>query len=168
MALIACPSCDREISDMAAACPQCGHPTGGTANPFAAPAASLADPVAAGADYPGAEYAGADYSKLNQVAHGQRLVLFALLISLFAALGAGAIGAYGMLLGNLVAIVLAIYGLIQMTIGFRYSVITQILLVASMLVPGLNWLVMLLICNRANKALKAAGYKVGLMGADQR
>ena len=27
MALIECPECQRQISDMAAACPHCGHPT---------------------------------------------------------------------------------------------------------------------------------------------
>ena len=28
MALIKCPECDREISDQAKACPNCGHPNG--------------------------------------------------------------------------------------------------------------------------------------------
>ena len=37
MALITCPDCNREISDKATACPNCGHPTETQAHRFAGP-----------------------------------------------------------------------------------------------------------------------------------
>lgn len=157
MPLISCPSCAHQISDQAVACPQCGHPMA-TANPYAAPGSSVADPVAA----------GTDYSALNEVARGQRILLLALLVSIVAAFSIGFLGETPVLLISIVAGLAGIYGLLVMARGLGYSILTRIVLTLGMLVPTLNWLVMLLLCNTANKKLKAAGYKLGLMGAAAR
>lgn len=33
MALISCPACEKQISEMASACPNCGHPAEGVSQP---------------------------------------------------------------------------------------------------------------------------------------
>lgn len=125
-------------------------------NPYAAPTSGVGDP-----EQP-------DFSTLNAVARGQRIVLVALLLSIFAAFGAGLIGAVAALAIFVVTAIASIYGLLVLAAGLGYSYVTRFVLLVGLLVPTLNWLIMLMLCNTANKRLKAAGYKLGLMGADPR
>lgn len=48
MPLIACPTCDKQISDAAAACPHCGHPMAPAPSTPSVPTPPVAQPAADG------------------------------------------------------------------------------------------------------------------------
>lgn len=66
------------------------------------------------------------------------------------------------------ALIFSIVGVVRATGALGKSIPTRVIYAVLMLVPLLNWLIMASVSSQATKALKAAGFKVGLFGANQR
>lgn len=107
------------------------------------------------------------------VRRGQKLVIWAILLNILVPIVAIALGGVGrttailVQIGGLVAVAFAIYGLYCLGKGMRASILVGIVTVLCMFVPLLNLLVLLLINGSATRRLRAAGYKVGLLGASK-
>ncbi len=104
-------------------------------------------------------------SDMHRVARGQKLIVYACVIYLAAMALQVAFGPPANLL-NLLALPLALIGLVRLAGGLGYSSLAKVLLVALMLVPIVNLITLLIVNSRATSALRAAGYKVGLLGAE--
>jgi hypothetical protein len=127
-------------------------------NPYAPPKAHVAD---ASSSPP------ADVQRLNRVASGQRLVVVSLIVSL-AALGLrAAVGEAGMLI-SLFGSIIGIVGVVRLSSALGSHVVVRVLYAICMLLPLVNLLIMARLSAKATKALRAAGYRVGLFGASQR
>ena len=125
-------------------------------NPYSPPKAEVAD-VDASADI--------DYVRLNRVASGQRLIISAFLLSIGAAILA-AILPFAFIF-TLVASVMGIVGVVRATGGLGTHAVMRVLYSLLMLVPLFNLLVVARLSAKSTKVLRAAGYKVGLLGAAQ-
>jgi hypothetical protein len=123
-------------------------------NPFQTPVADLA------AEPPGA-------ASLSELARGQKLLIYAILINIAAIVLRNAVGALGAVVLGLMTLVLAITGIFGIAAALRFSTLAKWLLALSMLIPFVNLIVMLLLNVRATKVLKSGGYKVGLLGASK-
>jgi hypothetical protein len=123
-------------------------------NPFQAPTAELV------AERPGA-------ASLRELARGQKLLIFAILINIAAIVLRSALSTLLAAVLGLVTLVLAIMGILGMAAALRFTSAVKVLLALSMLIPFVNLVVMLFLNVRATKVLKARGYKVGLLGASK-
>ena len=101
---------------------------------------------------------------IKKLASGQKLVIYAVLVNF---LTIGLQVAFGDIAGlvAIIAVVLSVIGIFRLASGFSYSVGIKILLVALMFIPLINIIALLKLNSRATKALRAAGFKVGLLGA---
>jgi hypothetical protein len=130
-----------------------------TPNPYAPPKSHVADAV---------ESSAVDFAQLNRVAAGQRILIVALIASFMgAAIRSGAGPLVTLALGSIAA-VLSIVGVLRVDGGLGGSVLSRILYVIAMLLPLINLIIMVTLSMRATKALRAAGYEVGFLGAKQR
>ena len=115
--------------------------------------------------------------QVGEVARGQKIVIFAVLLNILA-LGAMYASLANHLSGNvgvmvyigswavrLLAYVLGIYGVVKIGSGLEWSGFSKFLLVFVLLLPLINVLTLLIVNGHATAHLKAAGYKVGLAGA---
>jgi hypothetical protein len=68
----------------------------------------------------------------------------------------------------LAAVAISIVGVLRIDGGLEGSVLSRILYVIAMLLPLINLIIMFTLNMRATKALRAAGYDVGFLGAKQR
>jgi hypothetical protein len=107
--------------------------------------------------------AGTDGS-IEDVAAGQRMIIFAILLNIVAAILSVTVAESLIWLGA-GATVLAILGLVRLSDGLGYSGGTKILLIILSFFPLIALVMLLVINDKATKALRAAGYKVGLFGA---
>jgi hypothetical protein len=71
------------------------------------------------------------------------------------------------LVGGIVALVLSLVGVFLLGSGMGHSLGMNILSAVLMLVPMINIVTMLVLNFLATKALRTAGYKVGLLGASR-
>jgi len=101
---------------------------------------------------------------LDDVAYGQKKVIYAILLYFAAAFGAKLIGLL-VLFALLGCIVLSWTGIYQITRGLGYAIWLRLLLLTLMLVPLLGLLALVMLSSRATARLRDAGYDVGLMGA---
>ncbi|MHA3772539.1 hypothetical protein ACXR0O_13470 [Verrucomicrobiota bacterium sgz303538] len=109
----------------------------------------------------------------HKVRIGQKCLLYAILIYLVAlslgGLAKGQVAAplFGVLIGllGLTVIVLGIVGTLKIGDGLRYSLTLRIALAFLIVVPLVNLVVLLVLNAKATSRLRAAGYKVGLLGA---
>jgi hypothetical protein len=122
-------------------------------NPFQAPTGDLAVEQVAPAS-------------LTDLARGQKLLIYAILVNIATIVLRGAFGPLLGLLG-LVTLVLSIMGIFGMAAALRFSTLSKVLLAISMLIPRVNLIVMLVLNGKATKVLKAGGYNVGLLGASK-
>ena len=65
----------------------------------------------------------------------------------------------------LIAIVLAVFGIVRMSRGLNISLIIIVLMAMGMVVPFLNLVILLIINALATRFLRDHGYTVGLLGA---
>ena len=125
-------------------------------NPFAPPEARVADHARQGAD---------DIALLNRIASGQRLLVVAVLVSFLSMVFRGNP------VGTIVAIVsgiVSIVGAVRLSAALGSPAWVRFVSGILMLVPLVNLTTMLVLSSRATRRLRAAGYRVGLMGANQR
>jgi hypothetical protein len=101
---------------------------------------------------------------IKKVASGQKLIIYAILVNF---LTVGLQVAFGHIAGlvAIIAVVLSVIGIFRLASGLGYSVGIKILLVVLMFVPLINIITLLMLNSSATKALRAAGFKVGLLGA---
>ncbi|GGD56113.1 hypothetical protein [Pseudoxanthomonas indica] len=113
----------------------------------------------------------------SEVARGQKIVIFAVLLNILAVGVIIAAPAYGvspelggtLLLGSwgvrILAFILGIFGVLKIGGGLDWSGISKVLIFIALLIPLINILTLLVVNGKATAFLKAAGYKVGLAGA---
>jgi hypothetical protein len=105
-------------------------------------------------------------TSIEKVATGQKLIIYAILVNFLTMGLVAAFGDIAALLG-IVAIVLSLAGLMRLGSGLHYSTGKKILLVLLMFVPLISIITLAILNSRATKALRAAGYRVGLLGASR-
>jgi hypothetical protein len=108
---------------------------------------------------------------IEQVAIGQKLILYAIVANLATFALTAALGGKAGIFLSLVAVgslVLTIVGITRLGSGLGYSVAPRVLLIVVAFIPFANLAMLLLTNAQATKALREAGYKVGLMGAQAR
>jgi hypothetical protein len=125
-------------------------------NRYSPPRAHVENDATASSEY--------DDETLQRIASGQRMVIMALIAS-FVAVGMRSAAGQLSLVVSLGASVVSIVGVVRLAGGLGASVITRVLYALGCLVPLVNLLVMIHLSMRANKALRAAGYRIGLLGA---
>jgi hypothetical protein len=103
---------------------------------------------------------------MEDVASGQRIVILAILVNIVTLVARGA-GADLAIVApvSILAAVAAILGVLRMTNGLGYSSGKQILFIILVLVPLASLVTLAILNARATKALRAAGYEVGFLGA---
>ena len=101
---------------------------------------------------------------IEKVASGQKLIIYAILVQ-FLTIGLQA--AFGDIAGlvAIVAVIMSLVGMFRLASGLGSSTGVKILLVILLLVPLVGLMTLLVLNSRATKALRNAGYKVGLLGA---
>lgn len=100
---------------------------------------------------------------IDKVASGQKLIIYAILVNF---LTAGLIAAFGDVAGlmGIVAIIMSFVGMFRLAGGLGYSTAAKILILVLLLVPLVSLITLLVLNSRATKALRAAGFQVGLLG----
>jgi hypothetical protein len=101
---------------------------------------------------------------MERVVRGQKFIVYACLVYLVAIVLQIALGPAAGLI-SLIALPLALIGLVRLCGGLGYSLLVKILLVILMFVPIVNLVTLLILNSRATSSLRAAGYTVGLLGA---
>ncbi len=101
---------------------------------------------------------------IENVASGQKLIIYAILVNF---LTFGLQAAFGDIAGlvGIVAIIMSLVGMFRLASGLGYSTGAKIGLIILLLVPLVGLITLLVLNSRATKALQGAGYKVGLLGA---
>ena len=131
-------------------------------NPFAAPQSSV-----------GRTAAGQQYPNIELVASGQKLVIYAILVNLLTVGRGAAAPALGsaspafLFAVGAVALVLSLLGIYRLATGLEMGLGVRILCMLLMVVPLANLVVLLVLNSRATRALRDAGYTVGLLGASK-
>lgn len=101
---------------------------------------------------------------LDDVAYGQKKVIYAILLYL-AAVGLIQFLGFFSLAALLISIGMSWAGIYKITRGLKYPFWLRLVLLALMLLPLVGLLVLLFLSNRATARLKQAGFSVGLLGA---
>ena len=120
-------------------------------NPYQSPPSRVADVVD---------------GNIEASAGGQKLVIYAILIYFLAAASRLVIGPLALLIA-LLALGLAIAGILKLSAGMGFSTLTKIVCVVLMFVPLVGLIMLLVLNSKATKRLQAAGYRVGLLGASK-
>ncbi|MDB9421139.1 MAG: hypothetical protein EWV55_17250 [Microcystis viridis Mv_BB_P_19951000_S69] len=105
--------------------------------------------------------------ELQEIARYHRLLLWSILAAIVANLSRLSLGDQPIgLLVYFAAAVFQIFALYKLGRSLKFSAVWMVLFIVGSLVPLLGLLILLLMHNRAMKAMKSAGVKVGFMGAD--
>lgn len=114
-------------------------------------------------------------SSIENVVSGQKMIIYSipLILISYLLLGTRIAGEadFGVLLDSfgalliLVSYVIAFLGLLRVASGLGYSALNMLILIVVAFIPLFNLLNLLAVNARATRALKSAGYKVGLFGA---
>lgn len=123
-------------------------------NPYETPAAPLGEPAH-------------DAEEIEKVKKGQKLLIYAILINISAYLVQMAVGEIAVLV-NIVSVIMALVGLYYLAKGLGMSILMKIIVLILLFIPLLNLLTMLVMNSKATAKLRAAGYKVGLLGASKK
>jgi hypothetical protein len=121
-------------------------------NPYQAPAAQVGDAPAE------------DSAELREVARGQKLTIYSILLNL-ASFALGSVSPVLGMLASLAAAGLAIYGVVTLSTGLRIAVWVRVVLALLMFVPVANLVTLVVLNLRATRRLRDAGYRIGLLGA---
>jgi hypothetical protein len=105
--------------------------------------------------------------ELQEIAKYHRLLLWSLLVALVANLSHLYLGDQPIgLLVYFPAAAFQIFTLYKLGTSLKLSVVWMVLLMVGLFLPFMGLLILLSIHDKAMKAMKAAGVKVGFMGAD--
>lgn len=103
---------------------------------------------------------------IEQVASGQKMIIFAILINIVTYVLQIAVHPFLGLLA-LAAIALGIIGIVNLAKGLGKSTGLTVVFVILMFVPCVSLIMLLILNSEATKELQRAGYRVGLMGASK-
>jgi hypothetical protein len=102
---------------------------------------------------------------LDQVASGQKLIIYSILLS-FASMAANTAFPPALVFALvLVTAVMSIVGAVRLCNGMGFSALSKVLIIIGLLLPIVSLFVLVTLSIRATSRLKEAGYKVGLLGA---
>ena len=110
---------------------------------------------------------------LDKVRTGQKQIIFAILLNV-SVIGLGLIpkshdiaAIFGLFaaLGMVTALILSLFGVLRLSDGLGYSIGNRILFVLLMFLPLVSLIILLMLNGKGTRALQAAGYKVGILGA---
>ena len=101
---------------------------------------------------------------VEDIATGQKLIILALLVNIAGAVLVSRAGLEWAALG-LVAFGLALIGLLRLSSGLGYTSAKRTFLAILLLIPVVSLVTLAIVNAEATRALRAAGYKVGLLGA---
>lgn len=102
---------------------------------------------------------------LDQVASGQKLIIYSILLS-FASMAANTAFPPALVFALvLVTAVMSIVGAVRLCNGMGFSTLSKVLIIIGLLLPIVSLFVLVTLSIRATSRLKEAGYKVGLLGA---
>ena len=108
-------------------------------------------------------------SVLNEdIASGQKLVIYAILAYFLAMVLQSTLGPIGSIFSGLVvigALFMALFGIWQLSTGLGHPAPLRLLWIILMFVPLVNLLTMVILSAKGTSRLRAAGYTVGLLGA---
>jgi hypothetical protein len=124
-----------------------------TYNPYEAPKADIAAPVA-------------NEAGIEQVASAQKLIIYSILAYFAGAAARTFLGPIGLLV-VLCAVLMGLVGTFRLCSGLGYSMVTRVILIVLMFVPLVSLIVLLVLNAKATGRLRAAGYHVGLLGASR-
>ena len=104
--------------------------------------------------------------KSEKIRSGQKLIIYGILLYFCGILLQFVIGPFAaiLLIGTFA---LGIIGIIKLSNGFGYGVLSTVLVLIIMIIPVVGLIVLLIINSRATKYLTKNGYKVGLLGANK-
>jgi hypothetical protein len=122
-------------------------------NPYEAPKAPIEARAGAGLN-------------VEQIASGQKLVIYAILVNLGAVVLQVTVGRAAVLLG-FASLAMSIVGVVRLGRGMGVSPLSRTLLVIAMFIPLVSLVMLLVLNSRATAHLRNAGYKVGLLGASK-
>ncbi len=103
---------------------------------------------------------------IDKIARGQKLVVYAFILY-FAAMALQSVLGFVVALVALGALVTALVGVFRLSSGMGHGTGLKILWIVLMFVPLINLITLLRLNSSATKALRAAGYRVGLLGASK-
>jgi len=106
-------------------------------------------------------------ASIDKIARGQRLVVYAFILYFVAMALQSTLGLITGLVA-LAALVMALIGVFCLSSGMGHASGLKILWIVLMFVPLINLITLLRLNSSATKALRAAGYRVGLLGASKR
>jgi hypothetical protein len=115
---------------------------------------------------PNAPSSASPEGDIETVAAGQKLVIYAILVYFLAVFVRMALGPLGLVVA-LGALGLALAGVVRLCTGMGDSTVTKVLCVVLMFVPLVGLVVLLVLNSRAISRLRAAGYRVGFLGASR-
>jgi hypothetical protein len=102
---------------------------------------------------------------LDQVASGQKLIIYSILLS-FASMATNTAFPPALVFALvLVTAVMSIVGAVRLCNGMGFSTLSKVLIIIGLLLPIVSLFVLVTLSIRATSRLKEAGYKVGLLGA---
>ena len=108
----------------------------------------------------------------EKVRTGQQFVIYAVLLNLLSfPLRLGLAGGEGFMVSLvivLIALALGIVGIIRLSTGLGYHWLLAVLFCLLLVIPLVNLIVLLFLSTKATRQLRAAGYKVGFLGAQRR
>jgi hypothetical protein len=105
--------------------------------------------------------------ELQEIAKNHRLLLWSILVTILANLSSYSIDNRPIgLVTYFAAAGFRIFAVYKLGRALKFSVIWMLVFILGLFVPILGLLVLLLMHDRAMKAMKAAGIKVGFMGTD--
>jgi len=128
-------------------------------NPYAAPKAPITHSIAIDS---------IDYERMDAVASGQRILIYTIIAALFSGVLRTQVGPVLSLVLGLSIAAVSIYGAVRVDKGLGGSLFSRIVYAIAMLLPLVSLIIMITLSVRATKALRAAGYQVGLLGAKKR
>ena len=105
---------------------------------------------------------------IPDVESGQRLVIHAFLVDVLVMLPLQQLHPLLVFPVMLVAVGMALVGVLRLSRGLAWSTGARIALVALLFVPLVNLVTLLVLNVRASRELRRAGYKVGLLGASRK
>jgi hypothetical protein len=102
---------------------------------------------------------------LDQVASGQKLIIYSILLSFVSMVANTAFAPALVVALVLVTAVMSIVGAVRLCNGMGFSTVSKVLIIIGLLLPIVSLFVRVTLSIRATSRLKEAGYKVGLLGA---
>ena len=127
-------------------------------NPYSPPKAPVSDVSGSPTD---------TIERLNRIASSQRLVVISIVSFVGARVFTSTIGPAGVLL-LIAALIMSIVGVIRLSGALGHSNWVRVGIVIGLFIPIINIVIMAILSSRATRRLRAAGYRVGLLGASGR